>query len=101
MLRQAGEFTWSHEHNLPDGIPLNQWTHLRLTWFTYIDEQFETVFRVMFEIKVDGEWKEQWHDDSPENAWADSGTNRVGFNMRASDTKRYFLQDDTEIWEKI
>lgn len=98
--RLGGVNQWSHEHNCPDGIPQNQWTQLRLTWFTFINEFLNTVFRVVFEIKVDGVWKEQWHDDSEENAWADSAANRVGFAHYNSFGGYYFIQDDTEIWEK-
>lgn len=102
IYRIVNGATTSLKETTPSNPPQEHvWEKWRVTFWQYINEDLETVFRIVVEKEVSGEWKEQAVGEDPDNLWAESGVNRIGFGLQwALDVGTTFL-DDTEIWKRV
>lgn len=79
----------------------NVWTHWRITFWNYLGTDLVTVLRITVERYQAGAWALLATINDPVNKWADSATNRIGFQFAGSDAPYITNIDDTEIWKRI
>ncbi len=96
--REASINTNLVEGNIEPPLSVNTWHHHRVTWYEYISEMLEHLFRIEYEIYRGGDWQEIFHYDDPLNKWAASSVNRFGLGTTAYIDPYRNAIDDTEIW---
>ena len=90
---------------LAEGVPpnpqnLDEWNHVAVQWYTYLDANLTTILRLRILFEVAGAWVEQLFVDDPSNRWAGSAINRVGFVLYTNVNPPYGYIDDTQVWKR-
>ena len=62
-------------------MPLDEWAHLRLSWWTSINHYCEVALSAQLHVEEGGVWVDKGTGRDRVDQWADSGTNRVGFGF--------------------
>ncbi|MBA7687031.1 hypothetical protein ES703_95491 [subsurface metagenome] len=98
--REAGSDTEVHREGLDPILRVGQWYRFRITWYQYIEEDLHKYLHSIVEREEAGVFVEvfNWKDEI--NMWADSPTNRLGFQLEARPDPNYIWIDDTGIWQR-
>jgi hypothetical protein len=96
---ENGVLTGLGEGNIPNPFNLNEWAHLRVTWYNWQFGIGESLLRIIIEEEVDGEWVQQAYVDDDANLFAESEDNRVGFQVIHANLAEPTCIDDSEVWE--
>lgn len=84
----------------PHPVANGEWRRYRITWEEYGIDAGATGLRITLEHLIDDTWEEVDEYQDPDNNWADSDVNRVGFTALCRNLYYAALIDDTEIWQK-
>lgn len=76
---------------------LNNWHHIRISWWTTYDDMNTPSLAVHLEIYEAGAWADKGIQYDTDNLWVDSGVNRLGLACYAT----AISYDDTQVWKPI